>query len=206
MRTIWREIYKCDVWIRLSLNTIIALDMILKAVFTFIKLLCIVLRKVVTIFLPQWLLGTKGDLQAELVLVTGAGKGLGRSLAITFAKMGSSLVLWDIDEESVRAVADEVATYGAHAYPYLCDCADREAVFRMAEKVKKEVGNISVIVNNAGIVTGKSVMEIDPSKFEKVLKVNTFAHFWVGMFTAVEKCILKINYLLIGHCHVQISK
>ena len=160
--------------------------MIFKAAFTFFKLLWIVFRKVITIFLPQWLFGTKGDFQAELVLVTGAGKGLGRSLAVTFAKLGSSLVLWDIDEESVRAVADEVATYGAHAYPYLCDCADREAVFRMAEKVKKEVGNISVIVNNAGIVTGKSVMEIDPSKFEKVLTVNTIAHFWVGMFTAIK--------------------
>ena len=176
--------------------------MIFKAVFTFLKLLWIVLRKVVSIFLPQWLFGTKGDLQAELVLVTGAGKGLGRSLAITFAKMGSSLVLWDVDEESVRAVADEVATHGAHAYPYLCDCADREAVFRMAEKVKKEVGNISVIVNNAGIVTGKSVMEIDPSKFEKVIKVNTIAHFWVSMFTAIERCTLKIHYLLNGNCHV----
>lgn len=164
--------------------------MVFKAVFTLLKLLWIVIKRIAAIFLPRWLLGGRANLQAELVLVTGAGKGLGRSLAIAFAKLGSSLVLWDIDEESVRAVADEVATYGAHAYPYLCDCADREAVFRMAEKVKKEVGNISVIVNNAGMVTGKSVMEIDPSKFEQVLKLNTTAHFWVGKFTSIRKCKL----------------
>lgn len=157
-------------------------DMIFKAVLTFLKILWIIIRKGIAIFLPQWLFGGEVNLQAELVLVTGAGKGLGRSLAIAFAKQGSSLVLWDVDEESVRAVADEVATHGGHAYPYLCDCEDRESVFRIAEKVKKEVGNISVIVNNAGIVTGKGVMEIDPSIFEKVLKINTVAHFWVSKF------------------------
>lgn len=153
----------------------------LKGVIVLVKVILIVLWSALTFWFPSgWFKAPKAqDLNAELVLITGAGSGLGRSLAITFAKLGSSLVLWDINEESVRAVADEVANYGSHAYPYLCDCSDREAVFRIAEKVKKEVGNISVIVNNAGIVAGKSVMEIDPVKFEKVLTVNTLAHYWV---------------------------
>jgi len=168
-----------------------ALNFVVKGVIVLVKVLLIVLWNTLTFWLPKGLFKNPKaqDLNAELVLITGAGSGLGRSLAITFAKLGSSLVLWDINEESVRAVADEVASYGAHAYPYLCDCSNREAVFRMAEKVKKEVGNISVIVNNAGIVAGKSIMEIDPTKFEKVLTVNTIAHYWVCVY--VDRLVIN---------------
>lgn len=120
------------------------------------------------------------DFSADVCLVTGAAQGLGRQLALKFAECGATLVLWDINEEKVFVVAEEVRALGNEAFAYVCDCSNRAEVYRVAERVKKEVGDVAILVNNAGIVLGKQLLENSDDDIEKTFKVNTLAHYWVG--------------------------
>lgn len=120
------------------------------------------------------------DFSADVCLVTGAAQGLGRQLALKFAECGATLVLWDINEEKVFSVAEEVRALGNEAFAYVCDCSKREEVYRVAERVKQEVGDVAILVNNAGVVSGKRLLENSDANIEKTFQVNTLAHYWVS--------------------------
>lgn len=115
----------------------------------------------------------------EICLVTGAAQGLGRLLALELAERHAVLVILDIQEEALRKVAEEIREIGSRVYWYMCDCSSREDVYKVAAQVKKTVGDVSVLINNAGIVSGKSVAELSEEEVEHTFKVNTLAHFWV---------------------------
>ncbi|XP_010225125.1 PREDICTED: short-chain dehydrogenase/reductase family 16C member 6-like, partial [Tinamus guttatus] len=77
----------------------------------------------------------KKNLAGEIVLITGSAKGIGRQLALKFASLGTTLVLWDIDEEGnkeTRALAQEKGA--KRVFAYKCDCSNREEVYEQAEK------------------------------------------------------------------------
>jgi len=98
-----------------------------------------------------------------------------------FAECGATLVLWDINEEGVHAVADEIREMGNEVFPYVCDCSKKEEVYRVAAQVKEEVGDVAILVNNAGVVSGRRFVENDDASVERTFGVNTLAHFWVKL-------------------------
>ncbi|NXX65644.1 RDH10 dehydrogenase, partial [Spizella passerina] len=137
---------------------------------------------------------------------TGAGSGLGRLFALEFARRRALLVLWDINTQSneetagmVRHIYREMAEQAAAAapgvagdgekdvvphcnlqvYTYTCDVGKRENVYLTAERVRKEVGEVSVLVNNAGVVSGHHLLECPDELIERTMMVNCHAHFWV---------------------------
>ena len=120
------------------------------------------------------------DFNSEIALVTGAGHGLGKQLAFRLAECGAKVVLWDINEENVRSVCDELNAQGQEAFAYRVDCSNREEIYAAADTVRKEVGNVSILVNNAGVVSGKGVLELSDSQIELTTKVNYLAHVWVS--------------------------
>ncbi|NXG50526.1 RDHE2 dehydrogenase, partial [Psilopogon haemacephalus] len=121
----------------------------------------------------------KKSVSGEIVLITGAGSGIGRLLSLKFASLGSTVVLWDINEEGLKETSKLVRKNGAvRVHSYLCDCSKRQDIYRVADQVKKEVGDVTILINNAGIVIGKSFLESPDSLVEKTMEVNTMAHFW----------------------------
>ncbi|XP_032465350.1 epidermal retinol dehydrogenase 2 isoform X3 [Phocoena sinus] len=119
------------------------------------------------------------NVAGEIVLITGSGSGLGRLLAIKFARLGSVLVLWDVSREGNEETCKMAREAGAtEVYAYTCDCSRKEEVYRVADQVKKEVGDVSILINNAGIVTGKKFLDCPDELMEKSFDVNFKAHLW----------------------------
>lgn len=78
----------------------------------------------------------KKDVAGEIVLITGAGSGIGRLMAIKFASLGAILVLWDINEEGNMETCRLAKEKGGEkVFPYKCDCSNREEVYRVADQV-----------------------------------------------------------------------
>ncbi|XP_039272464.2 retinol dehydrogenase 10-like [Styela clava] len=129
--------------------------------------------------LLRWIIPTKHkSVKDEVCLVTGAGSGIGRLLAFEFAKRGAVLILWDIDNIGNRETADMIEKIGGKVFFENCDVSDREEIYKMAQKARMEAGDVTILVNNAGIVYGKDFMEITDEEIEKTIKVNSLAHFW----------------------------
>eukprot|EP00123_Amoebidium_parasiticum_P010678 comp20244_c0_seq1/m.25303 comp20244_c0_seq1/g.25303 ORF comp20244_c0_seq1/g.25303 comp20244_c0_seq1/m.25303 type:complete len:309 (-) comp20244_c0_seq1:737-1663(-) len=121
---------------------------------------------------------TKKDLNGKIVVITGAGSGIGRLMSLRLAKLGCYVLLWDLSLESAEKVAVEIIEAGGKAKAYQSDVSDRETVYRLANQIKEEVGPVDILINNAGIVSGKKILDVPDGLAEKTMDVNTTAHFW----------------------------
>lgn len=114
-------------------------------------------------------------LAGSVVLVTGAASGIGRLLARGAAARGARLVLWDRDAARLAQLRDELARDGASARADVVDLADRDALQAAARRVLEEVGAVEVLVNNAGVVTGKTLSEASDEEVALTFAVNALA-------------------------------
>jgi len=114
----------------------------------------------------------------KIALITGGASGIGRSIALKMAARGSHVVLWDIDDKRLARVADEIADADGKAVVYQCDVADKQMVYSTADRVRKEVGKVDILINNAGIVTGKLFLDCPDEQLRRTMEVNILAHFW----------------------------
>lgn len=79
----------------------------------------------------------KKNVSGEIVLITGAGSGIGRFLSLKFASLGATVVLWDINQEGLKETSRLVRENGAvRVHCYICDCSKRQEVYRVADQVK----------------------------------------------------------------------
>ncbi|NXW79266.1 RDHE2 dehydrogenase, partial [Hirundo rustica] len=121
----------------------------------------------------------KKSFAGEIVLITGSANGIGRQVALKLAPLGVTLVLWDIDDEGNKETSRLAQQNGAsRVFVYHCDCGSREDVYEQADKVRKEVGDVTILINNAGIFVGKKFCELTDEDFEKTFRINFFSQVW----------------------------
>lgn len=119
------------------------------------------------------------SLAGEIILVTGAGHGIGRETCYLYAEQRAILVLWDIDEKGILETKRLLEDRGyTKVFTYKVDVSNRDDVLATAELVRKEVGDVSILVNNAGILPCRPLKDHSQELIEKIFKVNVFAHFW----------------------------
>ncbi|HVM78901.1 MAG TPA: glucose 1-dehydrogenase [Stellaceae bacterium] len=109
-------------------------------------------------------------LEGKIALITGAGSGIGEGIAKAMAAAGARVIAVDVNAESARRTAK---TIGGSAGSYACDVADRAAADALAAQVKREIGSIGILVNNAGIIRRGTVWDRNVrSDWDATLAVN----------------------------------
>ena len=88
-------------------------------------------------------------------------------------------MLWDIKETKLRDTCSELKSQGCKAYCYVVDVSSKEKVYEAANQVKEEVGDITVLVNNAGIAQCKTIIEFKDEVIQLITNVNYLSQFWV---------------------------
>ena len=111
-------------------------------------------------------------LRGKLVLVTGAGSGIGRATALAFAKHGARTIATDVNRASLDALRAEIEALGATCATYAVDVSDEAAMRRLADDVHASSGPLDVLVNNAGIGFLGPFLESDLTHWPRVLGVN----------------------------------
>lgn len=113
-----------------------------------------------------------GLLDGRKALITGGGSGIGAAACRRFVAEGATVVVLDRDEDTARAVADEI---GAHAIP--CDVADREALSNAVEEAVDVMDGLTTLFNNAGFGMLKTLHEYSDDEWDRLLSVNLTATF-----------------------------
>jgi all-trans-retinol dehydrogenase (NAD+) len=112
------------------------------------------------------------------ILLTGAASGLGRLMARGMAAEGARLVLWDVDAQGLEATRAELGGSAAPVATYVCDLSDRGAIAATAARTLAECGAVDMLVNNAGVVSGKTILAASDADIERTFAVNALALFW----------------------------
>ncbi|GMS93573.1 hypothetical protein PENTCL1PPCAC_15748, partial [Pristionchus entomophagus] len=155
------------------------LEDFINIVVTLLQVTAMILWGSIKALLPIGVLPRK-SVDRQICLITGAGSGLGRMMAIEFAKLGCTLVLWDVNEKGNEETKIMLGKSGVKVYTYTLDLSKKEQINATAERVKKEVGEVDILINNAGIVTGKKIFECPDELMEKTMAVNTNALLFTG--------------------------
>jgi 3-oxoacyl-[acyl-carrier protein] reductase len=112
------------------------------------------------------------NLTDKVAIVTGAGRGIGRAIALKLAGVGAAVVVSDILEEEMKAVAKEIKDAGGQSLAALADVSSSADVSRMVEETIKAYGRIDILINNAGIARDQLLVRMSEEDWDKVLDVD----------------------------------
>ncbi len=134
------------------------------------------------------------ELKGRVAVVTGAASGIGRAMALRFAREGMKLVLADVEEEALRGARDEIASEGAETIAVRTDVSDGDQVEALAARTFEVFGATHVLCNNAGVGVGGRCWESSVSDWEWVLGVNVW-----GVIHGVRAFVPRMLQQTEGH-------
>lgn len=112
------------------------------------------------------------DLKNKNALITGAGKGIGKAIALALAKEGVNVILVARTQEEIDSVAVKARSLRVKALAITADVADINSVNAAVSKALAEFGTIDILINNAGIAAFGKFLELEPTDWERIIQVN----------------------------------
>lgn len=134
------------------------------------------------------------SLEGKVVVITGAGSGIGRALALQLAAQGSQLALCDVSADNLQKTVEIAGAHGVKVYSATVDVSDRKAVQTFADNVERVLGKAHVIINNAGVALGQTVEHMKRSDFEWVMNINFY-----GVVNGTEAFLPQLKAQKDGH-------
>lgn len=158
------------------------------------------------------------NLSGKVALVTGAAGGIGKAIAGRLAEAGARVIIADNNDELIHATAYEFEEQGLLAHPYVLDVTSKAQVDGLIGFTLSHFGAIDILVNNAGIFPFKSLLEMEPSDFGKVIETNLHSVFYAttGVLPVMKErsggAIINITSIdalhpsMVGLAHYDASK
>jgi 3-oxoacyl-[acyl-carrier protein] reductase len=157
------------------------------------------------------------DLTNRIAVVTGAGRGIGRSIALKFAQAGADVVCVSRTAENSEKVAAEVRALGRNAWAHAADVSDASAVTELGKKILEETGRVDVLVNNAGVTRDGLMMRMSEADWDTVLDTNLKGAFLLtqafsrALIKQRSGCIINVASIIglignAGQCNYAASK
>jgi len=123
-------------------------------------------------------------LDKQAAIVTGGAKGIGYGISYRLAEAGAKVLIADMDEETAASIAEDLNAKGYDVGSIKVDVSSEKDVKRMIDTCKDKFGSVDILVNNAGIYPNKTIEQMSPSEFEKVLHVNLHSVFLTTKYVA----------------------
>ncbi len=130
------------------------------------------------------------NLKGKTAIVTGAARGIGRQIALSFAKEGADVAFTDLKiDENLQSLEKELADLGVKGKGYASDASNYKQTDEVVEQIVKDFGKVDILINNAGITRDTLLMRMDEETWDLVIKVNLKSVF--NFTKAVQKIMLK---------------
>ncbi|RSK29057.1 3-ketoacyl-ACP reductase [Bacillus sp. HMF5848] len=131
------------------------------------------------------------NIQGKTAFITGAGRGIGKAVAIALANEGVNVGLLGRTKEHLQNVADELKEKGVKIAVATADIASREEVDHATGMLKQELGACDILINNAGIAKFGGFLELDPNEWEQIIQVNLLGAYYVTRAVLPDMIAMK---------------
>ena len=132
------------------------------------------------------------DLDNKVAIITGASQGIGRTIALVFAKSGANVICIARSESKIKELCLKITDQGGQASPIACDVGDGDAFANAIKSVTNEYGKLDILINNAGITRDALLMRMNDTQWDEVLNTNLKGAFH-GMKSAIRP-MMKNKY------------
>ncbi|MBE7619322.1 acetoin reductase [Komagataeibacter sp. FXV2] len=125
------------------------------------------------------------SLVGKVAVVTGAAQGIGRGIALRLAREGADVALVDMNADRLAQVRGEITALGRRAIALTADISVREQVFAIVTQAMEQLGDVDVMVNNAGVAQVKALLDVTPDDMGRIFRINVDGTLW-GIQAAAE--------------------
>ena len=118
------------------------------------------------------------ELNGQIAIVTGGGRGIGRAIALELGRQGADIVIAELDQAGAKRTAEEVGALGRRSLATTTDVTSRADLRAMVDRAKAEFGRIDILINNAGIYRAAATLDVTEDHWDAIMNINAKAVFF----------------------------